>query len=302
MFYTYYVKAEGKYYFGSRTRRIMLKRAAKDDFMIHYFTSTTDERLREIIRKGEYEKAEIIKEYTNRQECLKDEELLIENFWWLYGTENCWNHQANGKFSMSGRPSPMLGKQHSEETKKKLSEAKRGKHHTEEHNKKIGEALKGEKNPLFGKHPSKETRKKLSEALKGEKNPLFGKHPSKETRKKLSEARKGKHLSKETKKKLSESHKGKYPSKETRKKLKEAKNEYFKTHDGLYKGKHHTEETRKKLSEALIGRHHSEETKQKMRCPRQKFKYQTPSGKIKIMASANAKRWHKDWIEIGPEE
>ena len=100
MFYTYYVKAEGKYYFGSRTRRIMLKRAAKDDFMIHYFTSTTDERLREIIRKGEYEKAEIIKEYTNRQECLKDEELLIENFWWLYGTENCWNHQANGKFSM----------------------------------------------------------------------------------------------------------------------------------------------------------------------------------------------------------
>ena len=62
-----------------------------------------------------------------------------------------------------------------------------GKHHSAEARKKMSESHKG-------KHNSAEARKKMSEALKGENNPMFGKHRSEETRKKISEARKGKHL------------------------------------------------------------------------------------------------------------
>ena len=63
--------------------------------------------------------------------------------------------------------------QHSEETRKKLSEANKGKY-------------KGEKHPMYGKPRSEETKKKMSEAHKG-------KHHSEESKKKISEAHKGKH-------------------------------------------------------------------------------------------------------------
>jgi hypothetical protein len=70
-------------------------------------------------------------------------------------------------------------KQHSEETKKHLSEINKGKKLSEETKKKIGEAKKG-------KHPSEETRRKMSVSLKG--------HPvSEESRRKTSEFCKGKH-------------------------------------------------------------------------------------------------------------
>ena len=62
-----------------------------------------------------------------------------------------------------------LGKQHSEESRKKMSEAKKGK-----------------PSWIKGKHRSEETRKKISDS----KN---GKHHSVETCKKMSESHKGKH-------------------------------------------------------------------------------------------------------------
>ena len=91
---------------------------------------------------------------------------------------------------------------HSEESKNKMSEARKGKRHSEEHKKKISESLKG-------KHPSEETKKKISEALKGkprseeskkkqsesikgEKHPMFGKRHSEESKNNMSEGRKGK--------------------------------------------------------------------------------------------------------------
>lgn len=66
----------------------------------------------------------------------------------------------------------------------------KGKKHSDESKKKISEAKKGEKHPLFGKHLSEETKRKMSEAQRGEKNHLFGKKLSDETKKKISEARK----------------------------------------------------------------------------------------------------------------
>ena len=109
-----------------------------------------------------------------------------------------------------GKSSWIKGKHHSEETRKKISEANKGKsswingkHLPAEHRKKIAESLRG-------KHLSAETRKKLSESLKGKPGWLKGKHHSEETRLKMSEAHKGKHLSEETRKKLSEARKGKH--------------------------------------------------------------------------------------------
>ena len=81
-----------------------------------------------------------------------------------------------------------LGKEHSEESKRKTSEALKGKKLSEEHKRKISEAKRG-------KPKSEETKRKISEAQKGkhegENNPMYGKKRSEETKRKISEALKG---------------------------------------------------------------------------------------------------------------
>ena len=56
----------------------------------------------------------------------------------------------HAKLHMKGKNHPLYGKHHSEETKRKMSEAK-----------------KCENNPLYSKHLSEETKKKISEVRKG---------------------------------------------------------------------------------------------------------------------------------------
>jgi len=120
-----------------------------------------------------------------------------------------------------GENNPFYDKHPSEEHKHKISETQKGKKLSEEHKYKISESHKGKKH-------SENTKRKLSELLKGENNPLYGKHHSEETKRKMSEAKKGKKLSKETKRKMSKSHKG--------------KNHHF-------YGKKHSEEHIRKISE-----------------------------------------------------
>ena len=91
----------------------------------------------------------------------------------------------------------MLGKHHTEETKRKCSENNKGKHHwTEEMRRKRSELNKGN-TYAKGCIRSEEARKKISEANKGHTAWNKGKkglqHFSEDVRKKLSEARKGKH-------------------------------------------------------------------------------------------------------------
>lgn len=52
--------------------------------------------------------------------------------------------------------------EHTEETKKKISENKKGRTHSEETKRKISESISGENHPNYGKHLSEETKKQIS--------------------------------------------------------------------------------------------------------------------------------------------
>ena len=82
-----------------------------------------------------------------------------------------------------GENNPMYGRNHSEETCKMLREVNLGKHHTEESRKKMSESRKGklcgDKNPMYGRF--------------GEKNTFYGKKHTEEQKKKWSESRKGRY-------------------------------------------------------------------------------------------------------------
>lgn len=79
----------------------------------------------------------------------------------------------------------MLGKYHSEETKKKMRDAHKGKKHliSPGGKRKIRKANKG-------KHPNETTRAKLRKASEGKNNFMFGKHHSEESKQKMGKARK----------------------------------------------------------------------------------------------------------------
>ena len=76
--------------------------------------------------------------------------------------------------------------------------------HSEETRRKMSEANRGEKHWLYGRHASEETKRKMSIARRGERHPNYGKHHSKETRQKISEALKGRTISDEHMQKLIE--------------------------------------------------------------------------------------------------
>lgn len=94
-----------------------------------------------------------------------------------------------------------VGRKHTEESKKKMSEQNRGekngmygKCHTEETKKRMSESRKGEKSFWYGKHVTEEAKRKQSESMKGENNPNYNKKFSIETRQKMSKATKGKYI------------------------------------------------------------------------------------------------------------
>jgi len=94
---------------------------------------------------------------------------------------------------------------HNEESKRKMSKAKKGKSRSEKTKRKIREAGKGRTH-------SDESKRIISETMKGRNH-------SEETKRKMSESKLGKPRSEETKRKLSEANVGKSLSEETRKKL-----------------------------------------------------------------------------------
>lgn len=125
---------------------------------------------------------------------------------------------------------PMLGREHSKETRRKMSEsAKRRPPMSIETRCKLSEINKG-KTPSEATRRavseanrrrvfSEETRQKMSEDRKGEGNVMYGKHHSEETKCKISKSKRGCKrgpMSEETKRKISEAHKGRKQSEEHR--------------------------------------------------------------------------------------
>ena len=157
------------------------------------------------------------------KEC-KDEEL---NQWEMYYIKEL-NTKTPYGYNMTDGGGGCNGYSPSQETRNKLSEARKGTTFSEEWIRNLSEAHKGQISWIKGKHHSEESKQKMSEANKG-------RIISEETRKKMSELRKGekhwnygKHCPEETKRKISENTKGE-------------KNHNF--------GKHLSEEHKRKISE-----------------------------------------------------
>ena len=186
----------GEFYIGVRSAN---KFPSALDLGHKYFTSSKLVKP----RFNEF-KATIVAEFFDADAAYDFEQLLIHESW---GNKSMLNkvchYGASPRFTM-------IGQRHSEEHKRKMSEALKGKPLSEEHKLNISEALKGLTR-------SEETKCKISEAKKG--NPRVMEHLQK-----LSEARKGTFHSEETKRKMSEARKGnpRWPcSEETKRKISE---------------------------------------------------------------------------------
>lgn len=189
--------------------------------------------------------------------------------------------------NMSGENHPMYGKHHSEETKRKMKEAK--KNMSKEEKLKWIESISGKNHPLYGKHLSDDVKEKISIANKGRtrseearsniSNATQGRIPwnkgiphTEETKRRIKESligcnkRRTWKPTEEQKKKMIErlskySHKGMPLSEETKKKISDK-----------HKGIPCSEEKAKKISEALKGNvpwnkgiPNSEETRSKIK-------------------------------------
>ena len=147
---------------------------------------------------------EVLYKRISLQETANDIEIrTIAKYRELLGKRNVYNVAIGGVGGSAHKC-----KRHSEETRRKMSEAHKG-------------------NPSWnkGKHLSEEHKRKLSEAKKGHIT-------SEETRRKLSEAHKGHITSEETRKKISEANKGRKFSEEVRRRNSEALKAYWATKKG----------------------------------------------------------------------
>jgi hypothetical protein len=218
--YTYIIKCpNGKSYYGYRSAN---KVSPEDDLWKVYFTSS--KRIKEL--REQYDDADFVasvdKTFKTAEEAHEYEtKFLTEND--CIHSDDWLNESCFPVFA------PNIGMKHTDETKKKMSEAKKGtppwnkgKKCPDETKKKISEANKG--TPPWNKGKTgiytEAAILRMSEAKKGVK--LSEKH-----KKKLSEAQIGMKHSEETKKKQSEAQKGKKLSDETKKKISEAMKAYF---------------------------------------------------------------------------
>ena len=114
-------------------------------------------------------------EYSVIEYDVPEDKLDAREIFWI----SFFDSYNNGYNLTPGGDGMSKGYKLSDETKHKMSEAKKGennpmygKHHSEETLIKI----RGENNPMYGKHHSDETKQKISVRVQGENHPLYGKH------------------------------------------------------------------------------------------------------------------------------
>ena len=208
-------KNSGMMYIGSRSSVV----EPSKDIGIEYFSSSVDKEFKSDQRNNPSDYAyEVIETFNCRGDASNFEIKLHNEF----------NVSKNPLFYNRAKATTtgfcVHGLKHSDETRKKISDARKGKTRSDETRKKISNSKKG-------KTHSDETRQKMSDTQ-------HGKTVSDETRKKMSDAANGKTRSTETRKKMSDAKKN--MSIETRKKMSDAQ-------------KNRSDETRKKMSDVRKG-------------------------------------------------
>ena len=187
IFYVYVLKTvDGNIFYvgkGSGDRMYQHIKIAKGNSLSRKKNPKLYNKISSILNSGGYVNSEVIFSSKLENECFSKEVEIIESI----GLNNLCNLTTGGEGTS--------GYKLSEETKKKMSEAKKGKKRvfSDEHRKKLSEAKK--KNPINawkGKKLSEETKKKMSEAKRG-------KEFSDEHKKNTSEALKGRELTQEHK-------------------------------------------------------------------------------------------------------
>lgn len=139
--------------------------------------------------------SENIKVHFLHKDLTGEEAIKYERYWIKYlgrkdnGTGQLTNHTDGGEGSggyNKGRPGPMRGKHHSEETKQRMSESAIGRKHSEDHKRKNRDAHIGK--PAWNKGLktgplSDKQKKKISDSMKGQNTGP----KSEETKRKISE-------------------------------------------------------------------------------------------------------------------
>jgi len=167
-----------------------------------------------------------------------------------------------------GKPSGMLGKHLSIETRKRISLTLKKQRNTKKWKRYMSKLHLGRKRPpyvgikiemkLKGRKFSAETRKRMSIAKKGRKL-------SDEHKRRIGDANKGKHLSEETKSRISKTSKGRLLSEEHRKNLSLSCRGRFCGRNHPLFGKHHSVETRKRIGLGNKGKRRTEEMRRRIR-------------------------------------
>ena len=146
-----------RYWGGGRKIRERIAKYGKENF-VKEILEEFDDRVEAHKKENEY-----IEKFRNDDKCLN--QMLNCHFGLLYGEE------SRAKLSVAKRRENL-----SKESRAKMSAAHLGKHHTDEIRAKMSAAKRGKKSNFFGKHLSEESRAKISAAHRGEKNPMYGKH------------------------------------------------------------------------------------------------------------------------------
>ena len=147
----------------------------REDRTPYYIGKGTKERIYSTHRKFKppKDKSRIIflKQNLTEEEAFRHEVYMIAVFGRKDLGTGILHNRTDGGEGLSGLV-------HSEETKRKVSDANKGRTQSEETRKKRSEALKG-------KTLSEETKRKMSEVRKGKSNAFYGKSHSEETKRKL---------------------------------------------------------------------------------------------------------------------
>lgn len=160
--YTYFIKNKitNQFYYGSRYKNVSLKRSSRDDLWIHYFTSSKEvKRLIDQYGKDSFETIIIFESDISEKCYWKEQNLIEENI----KDPLCLNehYTRHGKI-MWLRANTVL----SDETKDKMSVAKKNIPHSENHNRNVSIALLRKYNTPVLLNQSKRKRKSATDETK----------------------------------------------------------------------------------------------------------------------------------------